>query len=118
MATLLRILLSSSLVAVTCSAQTIDLFDGFTADWRDAWREQSLFSKPTVYRVIRDEGKSVLHATANFASLTLRPSITLSTTDSSDIPLASAYQSEAQDRFTAFGLAFPDAVWQVFPFRK
>lgn len=68
MAKILRILLSSSLIAVAYSAETIDLFDGFAANWRDSWREHSLFSSPTVYGVIREQGMPVLHAVSQSAN--------------------------------------------------
>jgi len=78
---LLRILLSSSLLAVACSAETIDLFDGFAANWRNSWREQSLFSKPTVYRVTRDKSKPVLHAISQSANSGLLRELKLSPAD-------------------------------------
>lgn len=81
MAHILRILLSSSLIAVACSAETIDLFDGFAASWRDSWREKSLFSKPTVYSVTREEGKPVLHATSQSANSGLLRELKLSPAD-------------------------------------
>lgn len=44
------------------------LFDGFDAGWRGGWREQRLFSKPTVYSVVEDAGRRVLHAVSEAAN--------------------------------------------------
>jgi hypothetical protein len=51
-------------VIVLSSSAAPDLFDGFTAGWRDRWAEKRLFSTPTQYDVTQDEGQSVLHASS------------------------------------------------------
>ncbi len=80
MPNLLHLLLSSCLFAVTCSAETIDLFDKFDDNWRDSWHEKKLFSKPTVYRVTSDEGKPVLHGVSHSANSGLLRELMLSPT--------------------------------------
>jgi len=48
-------------------AVAADLFDGFAPGWREHWQEERLFTRPTVYRVADDGGRSVLHATSRKA---------------------------------------------------
>ncbi len=46
-------------------ASASDLFEGFKGDWRQKWKEEKLFTRPTVYAVVTDEtGQAVLHATS------------------------------------------------------
>ena len=47
---------------------SIDLFDGFAEGWRTHWKDQRLFSKPTLYRVSTSDGHPVLHATSDSAN--------------------------------------------------
>ena len=53
------------------------MFDGFAGNWRDSWSEKSLFSKPTIYRVVRDSGQPVLHAKSDSANSGLLRELTL-----------------------------------------
>lgn len=56
------------LLAAAASGSAVDLFDGFKAGWRQAWREQQLATRPTIYMVAADEaGHPVLHATSKSA---------------------------------------------------
>lgn len=82
-------LLSFCLIAVACTAETIDLFDGFSTGWRDSWREQSLFRKPTIYHVVREQGKPVLHAASESANSGLIREVSLAP---SDYPLRLRWQ--------------------------
>lgn len=45
-----------------------DLFDGFNPGWREHWREQRLFTRPTLYAPVREDGGLVLHASSNAAN--------------------------------------------------
>jgi hypothetical protein len=60
-------------------ASEIALFDEFRPDWRAQWREQRLFSKPTVYRVVEEGGNPVLHAVSNGANSCLLREVDLRT---------------------------------------
>src|SRR5687768_14052188 len=44
------------------------LFEDFRPGWRTQWREQRLFSKPTDYGIVLEEGAPVLHATSHAAN--------------------------------------------------
>lgn len=55
-------------VATATLAPASDLFDGFTAGWRTHWREQNLFTRPTLYAAASDEGQTVLHARSDAAN--------------------------------------------------
>jgi hypothetical protein len=46
-----------------------DLFDGFSGEWRQHWREERFLTKPTDYAVAIDEaGRRVLHAHSEAAN--------------------------------------------------
>lgn len=49
-------------------AGEIALFDDFRPGWRTRWREQRLFANPTIYQVVQDEEKRVLHAVSKAAN--------------------------------------------------
>ena len=59
-----------TLLALACLAPgaaragATDLFDGFVDGWRARWREEKLFTKPTLYEVTTENGAPVLHATS------------------------------------------------------
>jgi hypothetical protein len=63
----------------TMLASEIALFDEFRPDWRAQWREQRLFSRPTVYRVVQEGEKPVLHAMSNEANSCLLREVDLRT---------------------------------------
>ncbi len=48
--------------------ERLRLFDDFSPGWRDRWREQSLFAKPTRYDVVTEAGQPVLHAVSRAAN--------------------------------------------------
>lgn len=48
--------------------ESLALFGEFSAGWKTAWREQNLFSKPTLYEVVTDDGQRVLHAVSKSAN--------------------------------------------------
>ena len=47
---------------------SIDLFGGLADGWRKNWGDQRLFSKPTLYDVVMDDGRPVLHAASDSAN--------------------------------------------------
>jgi hypothetical protein len=57
-----------------------DLFDGFSGDWRQAWRVEKLFAKATTYAVERDpEMGPVLHARSDTAHAALVRKVPIAT---------------------------------------
>jgi hypothetical protein len=54
-------------VALSPPAVAADLFDGFGPGWREHWKEERLFTRPTIYRVVTDSGLPVLHASSQKA---------------------------------------------------
>ena len=56
-------LLASAFLTVPGFGAT-DLFDGFAPGWRERWEEKRFFTKPTVYEVTTENGRSVLHASS------------------------------------------------------
>lgn len=112
MITTLRIMLTGLLIATTGTAENHDLFNGFAPDWRDSWKEQSLFSKPTVYRTIQDSGRPVLHASSESANSGLLRKMTLYPEDTSlrlrwrwkikqSLKFSSSEQTRSGDDYTA-----------------
>ena len=57
---------AAALLIATAQAAP-DLFDGFAPGWRERWRQESFFTKPTVYDVATDAGRPVLHAMSRAA---------------------------------------------------
>ena len=58
---------------LTCGAsdagvESLALFGDFLPGWREHWREQALFAKPTRYEVVADAGLPVLHAVSRSAN--------------------------------------------------
>ena len=60
-----RLCLLAALFGAT--SRGADLFDGFADGWRDRWKLENWFSKPTHYEVALDDGRPVLHATSRDA---------------------------------------------------
>ncbi|MEY2882151.1 MAG: hypothetical protein RLZZ15_4531 [Verrucomicrobiota bacterium] len=54
--------------AAEVALERLPLFEAFSPGWRERWREQSLFSKPTRYDVVTDGGVPVLHAISQSAN--------------------------------------------------
>jgi hypothetical protein len=54
-------------VAFVATARGADLFDGFADGWRQHWKLENWFSKPTRYEVATEDGRAVLHATSRDA---------------------------------------------------
>ncbi len=48
--------------------EQLRLFDDFSPGWRERWREQRLFAKPTHYAAVTDAGLPVLHAVSRSAN--------------------------------------------------
>jgi hypothetical protein len=49
------------------AAAAPDLFDGFADGWRERWKLENWFAKPTRYEVVEDAGVRALHATSRDA---------------------------------------------------
>ena len=49
-------------------ADEMRLFDDFKPEWRRQWKDQRFFSKPSVYSVVHEGEKPVLHAVSNAAN--------------------------------------------------
>lgn len=61
---------------VETGLERLELFDGFKPAWREQWREQRLFAKPTRYEVITEAGHAVLHAVSRSANAGLVREVT------------------------------------------
>ncbi len=60
-----RLCLIATVWAAT--ARAADLFDGFSTGWRERWKLENWFGKPTRYEVVTDDGRLALHATSRDA---------------------------------------------------
>jgi hypothetical protein len=59
--------LGAFLAAASACGAAPDLFDGFAPGWRDRWKEESFFTRRTVYSVVTEDGRPALHAASRSA---------------------------------------------------
>jgi hypothetical protein len=63
----LALLLAAACPAAKGAVVSGDLFNAFAPGWRDHWREERFFTRPTVYDTVEESGTTVLHATSHAA---------------------------------------------------
>jgi len=63
----LALLLAAVCPAAKGATASGDLFNAFAPGWRDHWREERLFTRPTLYDTVEESGTIVLHATSHAA---------------------------------------------------